>query len=60
METRTRERFMVRPGEGDVDMEAGVRVQVKIYGEQTAGVISIVEPVEPAVLVPPRIHAVKD
>ncbi len=54
----TRRRFLVEPEEGRVLQQAAVGVVAKIWGEQTGGLLSIVEhPVEPGVLVPPHVHA---
>jgi quercetin dioxygenase-like cupin family protein len=51
-------RFLIPPGAGEVLQEAAVGVVAKVWGEQTNGVISIVEhPVQPGVLVPPHTHA---
>jgi quercetin dioxygenase-like cupin family protein len=50
--------FLVREGEGRVLQEGAVGVVAKVWGEQTGGVLSIVEhPVEPGVLVPPHVHS---
>jgi quercetin dioxygenase-like cupin family protein len=52
--------FLVSPGAGEVlqPPEAGVGVVAKIWGEQTNGILSIVEhPVQPGALVPPHTHA---
>lgn len=54
---QTQQRFLVEPQDGEVLQEAAVGVIAKIWGEQTGGVLSIVEhPVEPGVLVPPHTH----
>ena|SRR5215203_1726831 len=55
------ERFMLPSGEGKSVWLGGLGVDFKIYGEQTAGSLSIVEhPIEPGRLVPPHVHADED
>ncbi len=52
---------IVRPGQGSAVDIGGLGVQFKIWGEMTAGGISIVEhPMEPGRLVPPHVHQKED
>lgn len=53
-----KQRLLAGPDDGDVTVEGPVGVITKVWGEETAGVLSIVEhPVEPGILVPPHTHA---
>jgi quercetin dioxygenase-like cupin family protein len=50
-------RDLVRPGEGKSVWLGGVGVDFKILGEQTRGLLAVVEhPMEPGRLVPPHVH----
>lgn len=53
---------VVRPGEGDLGgLGPGVGVQFKIDGEDTGGLVSIVEhPFEVGAIVPPHVHHLED
>jgi len=52
---------IVRPGEGALIDVGGLGVHFKLWGETTAGGISIVEhPMEPGRLVPPHVHHDED
>ena len=55
------DRVVLRPGEGgSVDL-GGMGVEFKIRGEQTGGLLAVVEhPIEPGRLVPPHIHERED
>ena len=53
--------LIVAPGEGPLIDIGGLGVHFKIWGETTAGGLSIVEhPMEPGRLVPPHIHQAED
>jgi len=54
---QTARSFLIPSARQEVLMEGPVGVVAKVWGEQTGGVISIVEhPVQPGVLVPPHTH----
>jgi quercetin dioxygenase-like cupin family protein len=58
---RTDTRLFVRPGEGQEVSFGGVGVVFKLSGEETGGLLSIVEhPVAPGALVPPHVHTKED
>lgn len=52
------ELLVVRQGEGESLWLGGLGVNFKVLGEQTDGLLSIVEhPIEPGYLVPPHVHS---
>ncbi len=49
------------PGAGKLVNLGGIGVHFKLYGEETGGLLAIVEhPLEPGTLVPPHMHARED
>ena len=53
--------LLVEPGAGELISLGGLGVQFKIGGEQTGGLLAIVEhPIEPGRLVPPHVHRNED
>ena len=57
MRGRIKGKTLVDRDEGDVVMPGVNRVVIKLYGEETHGVISIIEqPFEPGLLLPPHVH----
>ena len=53
--------LVVEPGSGKLISLGGLGVQFKLGGEQTGGLLAIVEhPIEPGRLVPPHVHRNED
>ncbi len=53
--------LLIGPQEGQEVSLGGVRVVFKLFGEQTSGLLSIVEhPISPGALVPPHVHTNED
>jgi quercetin dioxygenase-like cupin family protein len=53
--------LLIGPGEGQEVRFPGGGVVFKVFGEQTGGLVSIVEhPIEPGALAPPHVHTNED
>jgi|SRR5689334_2511342 quercetin dioxygenase-like cupin family protein len=60
-ETAVSQAFVVRRGEGDGVELGGLGVEFKISGQQTNGLLAVVEhPIAPGRLVPPHLHQDED
>ena len=61
MEHVTKQPLVIEAGAGKLTSLGGLGVHFKIGGEQTGGLLAIVEhPIEPRRLVPPHIHRHQD